>query len=641
MRAIRVGALTAALLACAALAASYIVADPRVRVLLPAGDANWITLPPAEPLKAQSMNPALTTFRVVVRRVESARETRIHVSALGDFWVYMNGELLARVAFDPAAWKEERTIRLQVRADPINSLRVLVRSTGVTPALRVRSVDPAFRTAVDTAWRARNMLQAEAGWRQPQLADLRYQPALASRFPSPVHSLRSLLPWIVSCTAFGFVLCLALQRKPVSVPDRAYPWLIVAVFLALAMNSVAIGPSHGFDARAHLEYIRYIIEERSLPLAGEGWQMFQSPLYYLASAALYQLLQLTGGASPVILLKFIPALSGMVLAIVTFRVVVAALRADASMRWLVFLLVTGFPVNLYMSQYLGNEPLAAVFNAAAVGVVFGMLRGRETIASARSQVLLGVLLGLSLLTKVSAVVSLAVSICVLGLFHLRAGMGFGAMSAMLARVLLPVVLVSGWYYGRNWLELGSLFVGGWDPARVDLQWWQYPGYRTPADLYSFGRALAQPVLAVFGGFWDGLYATLWTDGYLGSAIEYEHAPPWNYEFLAAAVLLAMLPTLLIIAGAVRAVTVAEGAAAWIGVYCVLMIAAYLGAMLWLYVNVPVYSTVKASYTLGITPCWLYLCAYGAHWLAGRRMASASLCGLLSAWSVLSVAGFLA
>ena len=45
---------------------------------------------------------------------------------------------------------------------------------------------------------------------------------------------------------------------------------------------------NGFDVLPHMDYIAFV-GERALPLATDGWQMFQSPLYYIVSAPLYLL----------------------------------------------------------------------------------------------------------------------------------------------------------------------------------------------------------------------------------------------------------------------------------------------------------------------------------------------------------------
>ena len=46
----------------------------------------------------------------------------------------------------------------------------------------------------------------------------------------------------------------------------------------------------GSDIWGHIEYIDFIVTKYSLPLATDGWEMFQAPLNYILSAPLYALL---------------------------------------------------------------------------------------------------------------------------------------------------------------------------------------------------------------------------------------------------------------------------------------------------------------------------------------------------------------
>ena len=78
--------------------------------------------------------------------------------------------------------------------------------------------------------------------------------------------------------------------------------------------------------------------------------------------------------------------------------------------------------------------------------------------------------------------------------------------------------VAGWFYVRTWMELGQPVVGNWNAPGEGRVWWQQPGFHTPAYLTGFGQALVHPYLSGFHSFWDGLYSTLWGDGYLGGRV---------------------------------------------------------------------------------------------------------------------------
>src|SRR5262249_9568082 len=62
--------------------------------------------------------------------------------------------------------------------------------------------------------------------------------------------------------------------------------VVAAVWLALVYhNWPSLHFAIGFDVGSHVDYINYIRTHAVLPLANEGWEMHQPPLYYAASAA--------------------------------------------------------------------------------------------------------------------------------------------------------------------------------------------------------------------------------------------------------------------------------------------------------------------------------------------------------------------
>jgi hypothetical protein len=216
----------------------------------------------------------------------------------------------------------------------------------------------------------------------------------------------------------------------------------------------------------------------------------------------------------------------------------------------------------------------------------------------------------------------------------RDGQGLRRAATALFALGLACTTVCGWYYANNWLALGRPFIGGWDPAVGNL-WVQPPGYRMPADLYAFGAALTQPVLAGVHGFWNGLHSTLWLDGLLGgntydSAAAMRHLLPWNPALLVAGAVLALIPGALILRGGARALACPAPAPR----LAALALAIHLAALLEMYMRVPAYSSLKASYMLGLLPCFGMLAGAGIEAWSRTRVARATLLlGLVGWWIV--------
>jgi hypothetical protein len=331
-----------------------------------------------------------------------------------------------------------------------------------------------------------------------------------------------------------------------------------------------------------------------------------------------------------VLLRVIPLACGLIQVQLAFQAVLYVFPGRPAAQ-IVGILVGGLlPMNLYLSQSVGNEPMAGVLSAAGVVYMLRLLKNAGPI-SLRQVGCLGFIIGLALLTKASSVLLL-----LLGGQLLLRGRSMGAAGVKTVIVQLSALLgtsglVAGWYYLRNWVMLGSPFKGGWE-----LRWWQDPGYRLPSDFFRFGEVFRYPVFAAINGFWDSLYSTFWFDGQLSGLIALADRPPWNYTPMATCVLWSVLPAMAIIVGLWKAI----GADAPAGLnFSAIAVALYLEAMICLYVLVPVYSTAKASYTIGVTPCYAVLAAAGFVVVCRKRWSKAIAMAGLVCWAISAYAGY--
>jgi hypothetical protein len=296
------------------------------------------------------------------------------------------------------------------------------------------------------------------------------------------------------------------------------------------------------------------------------------------------------------------------------------------------LLVGGLlPMNVYMSQTLGNEPLCGMLSALILLWGWQALREPAAAHPSRRQWRLGILFGLDLLTKMSALLLAPIIAVVLAAVNRRRGLA-GTLAAG-ARCFGAAVLVSGWYYVRNYVRFGKLLVGGWDPVRGIL-WWQDPGYRTPSQIVSFGRSLWQPIHAGFYSIADGFFASLWLDCNFSGLNDWETRSPWNMPLLLAAPWPALVLSVAIAAGMLRGIWCRDA-----GLRHALQLAGgslllYLAAFVLLWFEVPAFSQAKASYTLGLTPAYAILCVAGLDLLPSHRWIRSAMIAFVLCWSVL-------
>lgn len=576
----------------------------------------------------------VAVFRTRVQLDRPARGVDLRFRAMKAATVFVDR---VRVFEDPAGtagWNFFRSVRLPDLASGVShEILFVVQSADSHPALLAHA--PALGLATGTAW---EVSTGDRIWTPALRADRPPVPEIAQPFPTTFAALGRAAPVLVPLLVFAaFLAWRRSQRNSPPLRSGQVRWILIALMALLAANNLVKLPLHiGMDNPAHLEYIRHIAEGRGLPLAGMGWQMFQPPLYYLASAPLLLLVERIAPATVEYALRLVPWACGLLQVELCYRALRAVHPHREDLQIVGLLLSALLPVNLYMSQTIGNEPVSALFSSLALVLLLQRLRGGFDLASLRFPLQLGGVVGLALLAKSSNLIPAVL----LPAYALAWGLEgrpwrdrVRSGSRFLAAYSGSVLLVAGWYYARNWWHLGSPFVGGWDP-RFGRPWWQDHGYVAWSSLMNFGRALVQPVYAQTAGFLDGVYATFWTDGGIGSVIQAEFVPPWNFTFLLASALLSLIPCAVLFVGAVRGFGTRPVRLA------VTTILAFLAAILWLHITaVPTYSTLKGSYLLGLLPCFGILGAAGFEALARRPFAAAVILGLLVCWSGSALAGF--
>ena len=218
---------------------------------------------------------------------------------------------------------------------------------------------------------------------------------------------------------------------------------------------------------------------------------------------------------------------------------------------------------------------------------------------------LGVALGATILTKVTGILLLPIVIAAVA-GRLRSARAPITIAVRNLGLLVAICfVVCGWQYARIWVRFGTPLVGNWDVIS-GFRWWQDPGYHTAVDYLRFGRSLVHPLFSGFAGFADGIYSTLWGDALCGGASSLSFA--WHQQPLIAGYLWALIPTALIVVGAVVAIIQfvrkpSSELFLLLGFSAVLML-----GLIFMTLKIPSYAQAKAFYALSaITP----LCFFGA------------------------------
>lgn len=394
--------------------------------------------------------------------------------------------------------------------------------------------------------------------------------------------------------------------------------VVAAVLLLLGAairvhNALTFPVLGSYDAFGHFTYVWYVGETWRVPLPTSGWEFFHPPLYYAVMAAIWTGL---AGTDPVLRLRMgllIVAVASLVHAAVVWDIIRRRFPADRLLRLLAGGLTLFLPVHLYSAAFLGNEGLTAVLCSIALLLLLARLRRQTWTRS----MLLGLVLGLAMLTKITAVAVVAGAIGMIALkaLHERRLRAEGVHLAVILGVLLATC---GWYYARNVERYGTPFVMSRNELMLRIVESSQPQaqrslaeyllfdpmiFRRPAwprsvgdetEPHGWSRALRESV-------WTGLYANTWFDGFGGWAVPRVTDSELARRAGQALLVLGTVPTLLVLVGVWSAI-VQFRRKGWDDLLVATLLT--LGTMLVIFVVgtrvVPIAAAVKATYLMPVT-----------------------------------------
>jgi hypothetical protein len=606
-------------------------------LLLSGNDAEWIRHSEVPEAVAKWSKNQSRFFRARVDLPTPPEHAPLRVKALRHFSVSVNATPVPPVPAPGPGWLRAQSVDLApwLRAGT-NEVIVRVDNDMGPPMLHAVSAALGIASRGDGSWLVR---EGDGPWEAATAASPRAPFPISRAFPSVPRSFVSVLPLWLGLVAIGAALSL-LSRDRELLRAEHLRWGLLLGFAVLCVHNIDRIPlGLGFDARRHYEYIAYLANEGRIPLATDGWQMFQAPLFYLISAPFYLGLHEVMEQQNVLrALRVLPMLCGLAQIELCFRAGRIAFPERNDLQLLTVSVGGLMPMQLYSSQVVSNEPMAAMWSSWMLVVAFRALASPDRDPLPRTALWLGLLFGLAAISKVSVLALLPLLVAFLAWLTHRRSESVAAFARAASIFGGVSFAIAGWYYLRNWFELGAPFVGGWDPAR-GLAWWQDPAYRMPGDFWRFGEALVHPIYSSYVGFWDGFYSSVWLDSHLIGAGDLSIAPPWGYAYMLSLALLSLPLSVALAVGTLRAVREPDGATRRLLVFSALALGIVVAAMLAIYLRVPSFSAVKGSYALGLLPCFALLIAWGLEPLLRGRVGPAVVSGFVCAWSAFSYLAF--
>ena len=438
-----------------AVAHSRTADDPNVPLLHDSGRGIWLTADTEVDLSA-SFKP-LTTWRFrrrfTIERPQpestlSLRMLRFGTVTIGDRPVLTTTEA-------ESDWQQIHQITIPDLKAGEHVLSVEVTNRNGPPCLWTDGEDP--HLVADTKWEVST--DGDGTWIGTRAARETRWSALSERFPTVRQSLQQTGLWFA--LIFAAVSAFTWRRTdPLSpVPEsscagRVRTVLIIAVGMLGLHNLGALQPHIGYDVLGHLDYVKFLEENGRIPLASDGWQMFQSPLYYLLNLPAYWLLADRLEPEAVVrALRLIPLVCGLLQIEMAYRMSRVVFPDRAALQCVAVVVGGMMPMSISMSQSLGNEPLAGLLTSITLLRFLSLLKSDKVIRG--DVIMLGIVWGLAMLTKVTPVLLGPVLLLGVLIRSLQAGVSIRSALGYGLVFLMTAFVVCGWYYLRNWSLMGQ------------------------------------------------------------------------------------------------------------------------------------------------------------------------------------------
>lgn len=394
---------------------------------------------------------------------------------------------------------------------------------------------------------------------------------------------------------------------------------------ALRVWNAVFGPLfYGYDAWGHVSYVFFLDMYRALPYADQGWSYFHPPLHYLLG---WLLMQANDPEVLVVGLSLWGGAASLGVAAIAAAVVHRRLPDLPGGALLAFSALAFLPVHVYTSPMPGNEMTAALLAAAAFAAhLRNESRDRPRLAGDLGT---GTLAGLAMLAKFTDLIALLAIGALSALCWLRAGPSRASSIRIAKRALvlaLPILLLAGPYYARNFVAFGTPFMTSAEVPDVSrIQAAQPPGERSwtdylrvPPEVLSESVPNAPHMLHAV---WPTVYLNVWFDTFRESQLPFPRdlfPHPFIHQLTLLFGFLGLVPTGVALLGAgvsARRAWRDPGHTVDAGMW--ILAAGTLAAFVLFSIRIPTWAALKASYLLNLSLPFAWFLARGTRTLWRR------------------------
>lgn len=197
------------------------------------------------------------------------------------------------------------------------------------------------------------------------------------------------------------------------------------------------------DEQSHFNYIKYLYEKRSFPVQTtktgsptNDWEYYQPPVYYLASVPAYWISHnlFDNNYITVRVIRLLSIVLWMVNVIFTLKILDNLHLKEIFIRIFVISMVCLLPTYTFLSSVINNDNLLITMG----GGILYLLSSKR---SFRSSILMGILLGLALLTKLTAVIYIFVIAGLLFTQWMKRSLSFSSASTHFVLIIMLAAII--------------------------------------------------------------------------------------------------------------------------------------------------------------------------------------------------------
>lgn len=362
--------------------------------------------------------------------------------------------------------------------------------------------------------------------------------------------------------------------------------IIFGILAILQYHNVGLyPPEKGFDSSGHIQYIYMVKNDHHFPLANEGWETYQPPLYYSIASLMPDL-------------KSIQLMNIITWAGFCFVVYIFA-RRYFKKELLAFLstsLVGSLPMLLYTTPMISNELFSGLMISISLVYYLLVFKNKKK-ESAKEDIILGILLSIAFLSKATSIV-LVLAIILDTCFDKQ--WNWKEILHSLYKVFGTLLLLSGWFYIRNFIYFGNPLVLNTDFPGNAIH--QAPGYRNLQFFIDPSGFLKLDIFhAHYYSLWAGIFYTWFFDG------QNALVPVQEYSRIGVLLVVAAIPLVVLsLLGLLKTVKELNSRNRLLVIYPLLLVIFFI----FYNFNFPFYSTVKAIYMNSLVIPWIYFLITG-------------------------------